>query len=113
MFHLNWSGMKGIISCEDCEVEVTIYRFTGSQSFFSVPKKWCDECDLLVTIVRKTIKDLGIEDKTQLTIKPWFLWWWQPLFLHLAWHAPILIINRKLVSQGVVPSQGALIKAFA
>lgn len=104
--------MKGIVTCEDCEVEVTIYRFTGSQGFFLVPKKWCEECDLLIATVKKTINELGIETKTQLTVKPWFLWWWQPLLTHFAWHAPILIINGKLISQGIVPDKQTLNKVF-
>lgn len=104
--------MKGIATCEDCPIEVTIYRFTGRQGFFMIPKKWCEECDMLVAIVKNTIKGLGIEDKTQLTIKPWFLWWWQPFFAYLAWHAPILVINGKLISQGIVPNKENLIKTL-
>jgi hypothetical protein len=104
--------MKGIVTCQDCEFYITIYRFTGKQGLFNVPKKWCEECDILETIVRATIRDLGIGDKVKLTVKPWFLWFWQPLLTHLAWHAPILIINGKLVSQGIVPDKETLIKAF-
>lgn len=104
--------MKGIVTCEDCQFDITIYRFTGSQGLFSIPNKWCEECDLLVAIVKKTINELGIETKTQLTIKPWFLWWWQPFFAHFAWHAPILVINGKLISQGEVPNKEALVKAL-
>lgn len=104
--------MKGIATCEDCEVKVTVYRFTGSQGFFRVPKKWCEECDLLVYLVEKTVKELGIESKTKITVKPWFLWWWQALLTHFAWHAPILIINGKLISHGIVPSKQNLIKAL-
>ncbi len=104
--------MKGIVSCQDCPINITIYRFTGSQGFFSVPKKWCEECDLLVALVKKTIFELGIEDKTKLTVKPWFLWWWQPLLINFAWHAPILIINGNLISQGMVPEKNFLTKAL-
>lgn len=104
--------MKGIATCEDCEFNITIYRFTGNQGLFSVPKKWCEECDLLVEMVKKTISELGIEDKTRLSIKPWFLWWWQPLFFYFVWHTPILIINGRLISQGIVPNKETLIKAL-
>lgn len=104
--------MKGITTCEDCPIKVTIYRFTGSQGFFRIPKKWCQECDLLVSLVRKTISDLGLEDKVSLTIKPWWLWWWEPLFLYFAWHAPILVINGKLISQGIVPDKETLLKVL-
>lgn len=61
--------MKGIVTCDDCQFYIAIYRFIGSQGFFKIPKKWCDECDLLVALVKKTINELGIETKPQLTIK--------------------------------------------
>lgn len=105
--------MKGISTCQDCDFEITIYRFTGSQGLFSIPKKWCLECDLLISTVKKTIAQLGIEDKTKLEIKPWFPWFWQPLITHLAWHAPILLINGELISQGVVPDKLTLIQALS
>lgn len=104
--------MKGITTCRDCEIFITIYRFTGRQGFFSIPKKWCEECDLLISMVKQTVEELGIESKTKITVRPWFLWWWQPLFAHFAWHAPILVINGKLISQGIVPSKENLIKTL-
>lgn len=104
--------MKGIATCEDCPIEVTIYRFTGSQGIFRVPKKWCEECDLLLAMVKKTVSELDIESKTQLTIKPWFLYWWQPLLKYMAWHAPILIINGEVISQGTIPDKQILVKAL-
>lgn len=104
--------MKGISTCQDCQFNITIYRFIGSQGFFRVPKKWCEECDLLVAMVKKTVNEQGIETRTQLTVKPWFLWWWQPLFSYFAWHAPILIINEELISQGIIPSKQGLVKAL-
>lgn len=104
--------MKGIVTCEDCEFDISIYRFTGRQGLFSVPKKWCEECDLLILMVKQTVEGLRIKSKTKITIKPWWLWWWQPLFLYFAWHAPILVINGKLISQGVVPNKENLIKTL-
>lgn len=93
-------------------INVTIYRFTGKQGFFSIPKKWCEECDLLVALTKSTIREQGLENQAKLTIKPWWLWFWQPLLSYLAWHAPILIINGKLVSQGIVPPKKALVGAL-
>ncbi len=104
--------MRGIATCQDCPINITIYRLTGNQGFFSVPNKWCEECDILVRMVKNTIKDLEIEDKTKLTIRPWFPWFWQPLLINLAWHAPILTINGKLISQGIVPNKHTLIKTL-
>lgn len=97
--------MKGIAACQDCPIDITIYRFTGNQGLFRIPQKWCGECDLLVAMVKQTVQELGLEDQTKLEIKPWFLWWFKPLFKQLAWHAPILIINGKLISQGILPDK--------
>ncbi|MBI2018590.1 hypothetical protein HYS96_02675 [Candidatus Daviesbacteria bacterium] len=104
--------MRGIATCQDCPINITIYRFTGSQGFFSIPKKWCEECDLLVELVKKTVSSLRLENKTKLTIKPWFPWFWQPLLTNLAWHAPILTINGRLISQGIVPDKHIFTKAL-
>lgn len=108
-----WLIMKGIVTCEDCRFDITIYRVTGRQGLFSVPKKWCEECDLLISMVEQTVEELGVESETKITVRPWFLWWWQPLFLNLAWHAPILIINRRLISQGIVPDQDTLVSVLS
>lgn len=104
--------MKGITTCQDCPINITIYRFTGRQGFFKVPKKWCEECDLLVATVKQTVEELGLENQTKLKVKPWFLWWWQPLFLRFAWHAPIFVVNGKLISQGKIPNKETLVKTL-
>lgn len=104
--------MKGIVTCEDCEIFITIYPFIASQGFFFIPKKWCEECDLLIVQVKKTVSELGLEDKVSLTIKPWLLWWWQPLLKYMAWHAPIFVVNGRLISQGVVPDKLTIISAW-
>lgn len=92
--------------------DVVIYRFTGRQGFFKVPAKWCKECDLLVDQTKKTIAELGLENRIRLKILPWWLWFWKPLISHFAWHAPILVINDKLASQGVLLEKGKLIEAL-
>ncbi|MBI3109842.1 hypothetical protein HYZ06_02260 [Candidatus Daviesbacteria bacterium] len=66
-----------------------------------------------MSLVKNTVRDLGIEDKTKLTIRPWLPWFWQPLLINFAWHAPILTINGKLISQGIVPDKLALTKALS
>lgn len=93
-------------------IYITIYRFTGSQGILKVPQKWREECDLLIASVRKAIAELRIENQVRLVIKPWAIWFWEPLIKYSAWHAPILIINKKLVSQGLVPSQETLVKVL-
>ena len=87
------------------KVQITIYRFSGKQGLFTIPKDWCLECDLLVDMVQDVVKELGVEEKVDLKIRPWFLWAWLPFFRYFAWHAPILVINGKLISQGIVPER--------
>ena len=87
------------------KVQITIYRFAGKQGLFTIPKDWCQECDILIDLVEGTIKELGMEEKVNLKIRPWFLWAWLPFFRYFAWHAPILVINGKLISQGIVPER--------
>lgn len=107
--------MKGILTCEDqdCLHFITIYRFSGNQGLFRIPDKWCKECDVLVSLVRKTVFELGLEKRVCLIIKPWFSWWWEPLLKHFAWHAPILVIDGKVISQGIVPDKKKLINALS
>ena len=87
------------------KVQITIYRFSDKQGLFTIPKDWCLECDLLVDMVQDVVKELGVEEKVDLKIRPWFLWAWLPFFRYFAWHAPILVINGKLISQGIVPER--------
>ena len=85
---------------------------TGKQGLFSISENWCRECDLLIAIVEHTVKELHIEDRAKIKIRPWFLWAWLPFFRHFAWHPPILIINGKLISQGIVPGKEQVIDAL-
>jgi len=87
------------------KVQITIYRFTGKQWFFTIPKDWCVECDLLVDMVQDVVKELGIEEKVDLKIRPWFPWAWFVFLRYFVWHAPMLIVNGKLISQGIVPER--------
>jgi len=89
-------------------IQITVYRFTGKHGIFVIPKEWCQECDLLIALVQDVVKELPLSKKATIKIRPWFLWAWLPLVLHGAWHAPILIINGKLISQGILPTRKEL-----
>lgn len=99
------------------EVEITIYRFTGRQSFlglkYDVPRQWCEECDLTIALTRRVLGELNLENdrRVKLVIKPWAA----NAIGALAsggWHAPILLINDKVFSQGVVPDRARLKKVL-
>jgi hypothetical protein len=84
------------------KMEVVIYKFTGWQGLFKIPEAWCRECDLLVRATQRALEQTGIRDSARFVIRPWFLWFWKPL-RRGAWRAPILTINGRVVSQGIVP----------
>ena len=96
---------------ENCQTPtvVTVYPMTGRQLFLNVPHSVCEECDLTVRLVRRVASDLP---HVELRIKPWF----NNLFDALrrgGWHPPIVTINGKVASQGVVPDEVELRRALA
>lgn len=88
-----------------------MYKFTGKQGLIKIPESWCRECDLLVRATERAIEASG--EKVDFVIRPWFLWFWKPLFQLRAWHAPILEINGRLISQGIVPEDATIIEAIS
>src|SRR5690349_6957457 len=90
-------------------IEITIYRISGKQFFFSVPNAVCEECELTVRQVKNVLRELGLEGdpRIKLTVKPWVEYMDEALAKG-AWHPPVLMINRQIFSQGVVPERTKL-----
>lgn len=93
-------------------IQITIYRFSGKQGLFSIPKGWCEECDILIALVQNTVRESNAGDRVDIKIRPWFLWAWLPFFRYVAWHPPMLIMNGKLISQGIVPKKKQIVDAL-
>ena len=91
------------------EVNVLVYRWAGSWGPFKVNIP-CGECSLTKDIIQDTIdNDLeGISVK--LEIRDWLSEWWKPL-LKGGWHAPIVMVEGKIVSQGKALNRGVLTQA--
>ena len=88
---------------------VTVYPMTGRQLFLNVPHAICEECDLTVRLVQRVASDLP---DVEVRIKPWF----NHLFDALrrgGWHPPVVTINGKITTQGVVPDEDGLRRALA
>lgn len=84
---------------------VTVYPITGRQLFFRVPHSWCEECNLTISLVRRVAGEFG--DAIEVSVRPWF----NHLFDALrrgGWHAPVVTIEGRVFSQGVVPEENAL-----
>ena len=87
---------------------VTVYPMTGRQLFFNVPHAICEECDLTVRLVQRVASDLP---HVEVRIKPWF----NHLFDALrrgGWHPPVVTINGRVSTQGVIPDEDGLRRAL-
>ncbi len=96
-------------------LEITIYRITGKQFFFDVPHELCEECELTVGLTKKVLLELGIgkgDQRVTLVVKPWIEYSLEALAKG-GWHAPVLMINGKIFSQGVVPNKAELKERLA
>ena len=88
------------------KVRVTIYRFAGKQLFFTIPQRFCEECDLTIHLVNQIVAELG-EKQVELVVKPWLNYLPEAL-IQGAWHPPAVFVDGKRVSQGVVPKAGVV-----
>lgn len=86
--------------------DIVVYRVTGPQGPIDIPHRYCEECDLTVRLTQSVIDDLG-DPHVRLDVKPWMLYFWKPI-LRGGWHAPILTIDGRVFSQGIVPEREAL-----
>ncbi len=88
---------------------ITVYPISGRQLFFRVPHSWCEECDLTIRLVERVVDDL--DGDFDVHVKPWF----NHLFDALrrgGWHAPVVTIDGRIFSQGVVPDERELRSAI-
>jgi hypothetical protein len=90
--------------------DITIYRITGKQGPLVIPHRFCEECDLTIAATRRVLDELANPSR-RLMVRPWFLWWWRVL-PRGGWHAPIVTVHGRVVSQGVVPTRARLLAAI-
>jgi len=74
---------------------------TGRQLFFNVPETICKECDLSIAQVKNVANRID-GNKINIEVKPWFNHMFQVL-LKGGWHPPVVTVNGKIFSQGIVP----------
>lgn len=90
-------------------VKITVYRWAGKFGPFKI-KVPCGECALTKDIIQDAlITDLQ-EIPVDLDIHAWLDEWWKPL-LRGAWHAPIVLVENKVISQGHALNRGILAEA--
>ncbi len=90
-------------------IKMTLYRWGGSWGPFKVNIP-CGECTLTKDILADTFENELAGIPIELEVKDWLSHWWEPL-KHGAWHAPILVVEGKVVSQGEALNRGVLVQS--
>lgn len=91
------------------KVTITVFRWAGAWGPFKVNIP-CGECSLTKDVIQDTIDHEleGIE--VELDMRDWLSEWWKPLGKG-GWHAPIVLVDGKLISQGRALNRGLLTEA--
>ena len=90
-------------------ITITVFRWAGAWGPFKVNIP-CGECSLTRDIIHDCMEtDLAGIDVT-LDLRDWLSEWWKPLPKG-GWHAPIVLVNGKIISQGAALNRGVLTQA--
>ncbi len=92
------------------QVKLTLYRWAGQWGPFKVSIP-CGECSLTVDVIQDTMETELAGIPVELEIREWLSEWWRPLPKG-GWHAPIVMVEGKLVSQGHALNRGVLTEAI-
>lgn len=90
-------------------IKLTLYRWAGSWGPFKVNIP-CGECTLTKDILTDTFANELDGIPIELEVKDWLSHWWEPLKAG-SWHAPILMVEGKVVSQGEALNRGVLVQS--
>lgn len=87
------------------KVKIILFRWAGKLGPIRISGE-CLECDFALAQVRGLLA-AHADWPVELEVKPWLEHWWEALCSG-GWHAPIVLVNRELVSQGEIPDYDAL-----
>jgi glutaredoxin len=90
-------------------VKVVLYRWAGAWGPFSI-KIPCGECALTRDVIEDTLANELVGIPVELQTYDWLSCWWKPLKKG-AWHAPIVMVEGTVVSQGAALNRGLLTQA--
>ena len=91
-------------------VRITLFKWGGQWGPFKVNIP-CGECSLTRDVIRDTMAVELAGIPVELDEREWLTEWWKPLPKG-GWHAPIVIVEGKLVSQGHALNRGLLTEAI-
>lgn len=89
---------------------MTLYRWAGRWGPFKV-KIPCGECSLTVDVIEDTFAHELAGVPVELDTREWLTEWWKPLPAG-GWHAPIVMVEGRVVSQGHALNRGLLTEAI-
>lgn len=87
-------------------VSITVYKWAGRFGPFKV-KIPCGECTLTLDIIKDVLNSELNHITTEIKTLEWLSNWWKPL-IKGGWHAPIVMVEDKIISQGVALNRGVL-----
>ena len=90
-------------------VEIVLYRWAGKWGPFKVNIP-CGECTLTGDIIRDTIEHALAGIPVRFKTLDWLSNWWKPV-LKGGWHAPIVLVDGRIVAQGAALNRGVLAEA--
>ena len=93
----------------DAPVRVTLFRWAGRWGPFRVNIP-CGECALTVDVIEDTFARELAGIPVELDSRDWLSEWWRPLPAG-GWHAPIVMVEGRVVSQGHALNRGVLTEA--
>lgn len=92
------------------KIKITLYKWAGKWGPFEV-KIPCGEC----TITKDILNDVLINELNGVDIeieeKDWLTYWWEPL-IKGGYHAPIVMVQGKIISQGEALNRGLLVQSL-
>lgn len=86
-------------------IKITIYRWAGQKWFFRIHSE-CVECDLAVAQVQSLLS-AHPHWPVRFETKPWLSYLWESL-RHGGWHAPVVLVDGRVIQQGKVPTRAEL-----
>lgn len=91
-------------------VKVILYRWAGAWGPFKVNIP-CGECSLTLDVIEDTFATELAGVPVELDVREWLTEWWRPLPKG-GWHAPIVMVEGRIVSQGHALNRGVLTEAI-
>ena len=87
-------------------VKVTLYKWAGAWGPFKVTIS-CGECTLTKNVIDDTLENELVDIPVEFEVKDWLSVWWEPLPKG-GWHAPIVMVEGKIICQGHALNRGIL-----